>query len=164
VRIVLDYSRTSRQRAPFEAVDTGNIVAQVRDDLDSQLQKAGARLDIGELPVVKGDPRLLRGLFENLIDNSLKYHSDAPIEISVTAVRRGDTWVFTIEDNGVGISEEDSDEVFLMFARGSRTQDIPGVGIGLALCRKIVEYHAGRIWIDSSDEGGTKLVFTLPAD
>ena len=164
VRIVLDYSRTSGQRAPFEAVDTASIVAQVRDDLDSQLKKAGARLEIGELPTVKGDPRLLRGLFENLIDNSLKYHSDAPIEVSVSASRRGDSWVFTIEDNGIGVSEEDSDEVFLMFARGSRTQDIPGVGIGLALCRKIVEYHAGRIWIDSGDEGGTRIAFTLPAE
>ena len=164
VRIVLDYSRTRRQRAPFETVDLGEIAREVECELAHQIHKAGATFEVGKLPAVRGDRRLLKGLLENVFDNALKYPGDAPLAITVSSMRRGDAWVCLVQDTGRGVSEEDADEVFLMFARGSKTPSAPGVGIGLALCRKIVEYHGGRIWIDSGMDGGTKLFFTLPAE
>jgi signal transduction histidine kinase len=117
----------------------------------------------GVLPTIQGDQRLIKGLFENLLDNALKYRKGTP-HIEVSAEQRGQLWLCQVVDNGVGVPEEEGHEVFLMFARGSQSGSVPGVGIGLALCRKIVEYHGGRIWLDSGKGEGTTVSFTLPVD
>ncbi|GMV91484.1 MAG: hypothetical protein AMXMBFR82_12620 [Candidatus Hydrogenedentota bacterium] len=164
VQLVLDYSLTRRQRQPFSDIDLAQIAREVCAALEYRIQRAGARVTVGELPIVKGDPRLMRGVFENLVDNALKYHSDSPPSVEISASRKGDQWFCEIHDNGLGVSEEDADEIFLMFARGSHGQAARGVGIGLALCRKIVEYHGGHIWVDSRGEGGSTFFFSLPVE
>ena len=164
VQLVLDYSLTRRQRQPFKDIDLGEIARDVCASLDYRIQRAGATVTIGELPIVKGDRRLMRGVFENLIDNAVKYRSpDAP-RIEIAASRKGDQWFCEVHDNGLGVAEEDADEIFLMFARGSHGQKARGVGIGLALCRKIIEYHGGHIWVDSRGEGGSTFFFALPVE
>jgi len=164
VQLVLDYSLTRRQRQPFSDIDLGEIARAVCTSLDYRIQRAGATVTIGELPIVKGDRRLMRGVFENLIDNAVKYRSKEPPRIEIVASRKGDQWFCEVHDNGLGIAEEDADEIFLMFSRGSHGQSARGVGIGLALCRKIVEYHGGHIWVDSRGEGGSTFFFSLPVE
>ncbi len=164
VQLVLDYSLTRRQRKPFSDIDLGEVARSVCDALDYRIQRAGATVTIGELPIVSGDRRLMRGVFENLVDNALKYRSDAAPQIEIAATRKGDQWFCEVHDNGLGVSEEDADEIFLMFARGSHGPSARGVGIGLALCRKIIEYHGGHIWVDSRGEGGSTFFFALPID
>ncbi|MCL4218832.1 MAG: response regulator, partial [Candidatus Hydrogenedentes bacterium] len=149
VQIVLDYSRTQGQRKPFDDVELAEAVDEGKFELQGRLTSADAIVTKGELPQVKGDRRLLAGVFLNLLDNALKFRGSEAPRIHVDATRKGSLWLCSVKDNGAGIPEEDADEVFLMFARGSRSGNIPGVGIGLALCRKIIEHHGGRIWVDS---------------
>lgn len=162
VTLVLEYSLTRKQRAPFDDVDLAAICREACQRLDARIKKAGARVEIGELPVVKGDARLLAGLFENLLDNALKYRSERPLEIRINAVNKGDVWLCQVRDNGVGIAEEDFDEIVVMFERGGDEDSMQSPGIGLPLCRKIVEYHSGRLWADSGGEAGTTICFSLP--
>lgn len=164
VQLVLDYSLTRRQRKPFSDIDLGEIARSVCDALGYRIQRAGATVTIGELPLVSGDRRLMRAVFENLVDNALKYRSEASPQIEIAATRKGDQWFCEVHDNGLGVSEEDADEIFLMFSRGSHGESARGVGIGLALCRKIIEYHGGHIWVDSRGEGGSTFFFALPID
>lgn len=162
VTLVLEYSLTRRQRAPFDDVDLASICRDVCQRLDHCVQKSGARMEIGDLPIVKGDSRLLMGLFENLLDNALKYRSEQPLEIHVSATNKGEVWLCQVRDNGVGIAEEDFDEIVVMFERGDDEETTQRPGIGLPLCRKIVEYHGGRLWADSAGEAGTTICFSLP--
>jgi signal transduction histidine kinase len=164
VQLVLDYSLTRRQRQPFSDIDLGEVAREVCRALDYRIQRAGARVTVGELPIVKGDRRLMRGVFENLIDNALKYRTQSAPQIEIAASRKGDQWFCEVHDNGLGVSEEDADEIFLMFSRGSHGQAARGVGIGLALCRKIIEYHGGHIWVDSPGEGGSTFFFSIPVE
>lgn len=164
VQIVLDYSRTQGQRKPFDDVELAEAVDEGKFELQGRLTSADAIVTKGELPQVKGDRRLLAGVFLNLLDNALKFRGSEAPRIHVDATRKGSLWLCSVKDNGAGIPEEDADEVFLMFARGSRSGNIPGVGIGLALCRKIIEHHGGRIWVDSTAGEGSTVFFTLPAE
>lgn len=162
VTLVLEYSLTRRQRAPFEDVDLAAICRDACQRLNHRIKKAEARIEIGEMPVVKGDSRLLMGLLENLLDNALKYRSERPLEIQISATNKGEVWLCQVRDNGVGIAEEDFDEIVVMFERGEDEDPTQSPGIGLPLCRKIVEYHGGRLWADSAGDVGTTICFSLP--
>ncbi|NBM20591.1 hypothetical protein GUY61_34685 [Streptomyces sp. GC420] len=114
---------------------------------------------------MSGDPTALAMLWQNLIGNAVKFRrKDGPCRVEVDCVRDGDDWLFSVADNGIGIAPEFTDKVFVIFQRLHARDEYEGTGIGLALCRKIVEFHGGRIRLDAVPGGGTRVVFTLPAD
>jgi signal transduction histidine kinase len=145
-----------------EQVALGRLVDEVAADLRPSLEKAGATLEVGELPEVHGDPGQLRRVLQNLVGNALKFRSDAPPRIEVTAVRGSEEWVVTVRDNGLGVDPGDASRIFGMFARGRGRGAGDGAGIGLAVCRRIVEAHGGRIWVAPAEGGGSAFRFTVP--
>ncbi len=114
------------------------------------------------LPTVEGDPSLLGALFQNVVGNALKFRSDAPPRVEVSATQFDGEWSFRVADNGIGIDEAYAERVFVIFQRLHAKELYPGTGIGLALCKKIVEFHGGRIWIDTAAPHGTTVCWTLP--
>jgi signal transduction histidine kinase len=159
---LLAFSRIGRLTAGFTEVDLGQVLTEVKSQLEP---RAGADAEISwsDLPIVEGEDPLLTTLFVNLIGNSLKFRRpDAPPVIRVTAERDGDEWQITVRDNGIGIEAEFADKVFVIFQRLHARDAYEGTGIGLAIVKKIVEYHGGRIWLDLEVERGTSINFTLP--
>ena len=134
---------------------------EVCADLRVTLDDAGASLVVGELPEVDGDPRQLRRVLQNLVANAVKFRSERPPRIEVSADRGSREWVVSVRDNGIGIRREDVVHVFDMFSRV--TPNVDGTGIGLAICRRVVEAHGGRIWVEPAEDGGSVFRFTLPA-
>jgi len=143
-----------------ERVPLAELVADVVADLRPRLDDAHAAVAIGPLPEVDGDPQQLRRVLQNLLANAVKFRAEAPLRIEVSALRDSHEWVFTVRDNGIGVSPEQAGRIFGMFARADRERD--GTGIGLAVCRRIVEAHGGRIWVEPAAGGGSAFRFTLP--
>jgi two-component system, chemotaxis family, sensor kinase Cph1 len=152
---VLVYARAGELST--ERVALGDLMAEVTGDLRASLK--GATLEIGELPEIEGDPRQLRRVLQNLLGNAVKYRGAAPLRIEVSALRDSREWVVTVRDNGLGIDPDQTSRIFGMFTRAN--QKVEGVGIGLAVCRRIVEAHGGRIWVESAG-AGSAFRFTLP--
>jgi light-regulated signal transduction histidine kinase (bacteriophytochrome) len=118
----------------------------------------------GPLPTVHGDPSLLRTVFQNLIGNAIKFRrEDEAPRVELSAVRDGEFWRFRCTDNGIGIDAEYAERIFIIFQRLHPRSQYDGTGIGLAMCRKIVEYHGGTIWLKTDVDSGTTFEFTLPA-
>jgi signal transduction histidine kinase len=143
-----------------ERVALGRLAAEVAEDLGPSLEAACATLEIGELPEVDGDPMQLRRVLQNLVGNALKFRGEASPRVELSAVHGSRQWVVTVRDNGVGVDPDRASQVFEMFFRA--TDEADGVGIGLAVCRRIVEAHGGRIWVEPADGGGSAFRFTLP--
>jgi signal transduction histidine kinase len=143
-----------------ERVSLGRLAAEVAEDLRPGLVGAAARLEIGELPDVEGDPRQLRRVLQNLVANAVKFRGEAPPRVELSALRDSQEWVITVRDNGVGVDPDQATRIFEMFSRASKETD--GVGIGLAVSRRIVEAHGGRIWVEPAEGGGSAFRFTLP--
>jgi light-regulated signal transduction histidine kinase (bacteriophytochrome) len=120
-------------------------------------------IEVGELPVVLAEGPLLTAVFQNLLSNAIKFHGEQPPHITVTATMDGDHWRFAVADNGIGIAPDYADRIFVIFQRPHGKDAYPGTGIGLAMCRKIIEYHDGTIWLDTTYRDGTRFLFTLPA-
>jgi signal transduction histidine kinase len=155
---VLAYARAGElELAP---VALGTLMAEVAADLRPRLDEAGATLDVGELPEVRGDARQLRRLLQNLVANAVKFRGERPPRVKVSAHAGHEGWVVSVEDNGVGIAANDAARIFGMFARASG--DHEGTGIGLAVCRRVVEAHRGQIWVEPANGGGSVFRFTLP--
>ena len=133
---------------------------EVAEDLRPRLDEAGATLEVFELPEVRGDARQLRRLLQNLVANAVKFRGERPPCVKVSAQAGHEGWVVSVEDNGVGIAAHDAARIFGMFARASG--DHEGTGIGLAVCRRVVEAHAGQIWVEPANGGGSVFRFTLP--
>jgi signal transduction histidine kinase len=152
---VLVYARAGELST--ERVALGDLMAEVADDLRRSLE--GATLEVGELPEIEGDPRQLRRVLQNLLGNAVKYGGAAPLRIEVSALRDSREWVVTVRDNGLGVDPDQATRIFGMFSRAN--QEFDGVGIGLAVCRRIVEAHGGRIWVESAG-AGSAFRFTLP--
>nr|WP_297424391.1 ATP-binding protein [uncultured Actinotalea sp.] len=162
---LLSFSRVGRIGGEVGDVDMARALDQVRSDLEPVIEEAGARVEAPDLPVVQGEGPLLVQLLQNLVGNALKFrHPDRPPHVRITAERDGDCWEFACEDNGIGIDAQYADRVFVIFQRLHPKDVYEGTGIGLALCKKIVEYHGGHIWIDTSVTEGTRIRWTLPAD
>jgi signal transduction histidine kinase len=155
---VLLYARAGELST--ERVALGQLTAEVVDELRPRLERAGATVEIGELPEVDGDPRQLRRVLQNLLGNALKFRGEAPPRVEVSALRDSREWVVTVRDNGIGVSPDLAGRIFAMFSRAN--QEVAGVGIGLAVCRRIVEAHGGRIWVEAAAGGGSAFRFTLP--
>ncbi|HET8626691.1 MAG TPA: PAS domain S-box protein [Thermomicrobiales bacterium] len=162
IQDLLAYSRVGTRGRPFAPVDTAALVDGVLGDLGARLAETGGAVARGDLPVVVADPIQLRQVFQNLIDNALKYHGADPPRVALAAERAGAEWRFAVRDHGIGIAPAYAERVFGLFQRLHTQADYPGTGIGLALCRKIVARHGGRIWLDSAPGRGTTCFFTLP--
>jgi signal transduction histidine kinase len=155
---VLAYARAGELRLEPVALET--LMAEVATDLRPRLDETGATLDVGDLPEVRGDARQLRRLLQNLVANAVKFRGPDPPRIAVSARAGAEQWVITVADNGIGVPPDDHDRIFGMFTRAHRDRD--GTGIGLAVCRRVVEAHGGHIWVESDDGGGSAFRFTLP--
>lgn len=157
---LLNYSRVARSEEPFQRVDLEVVLAEAVANLEGAIRESDAKVEAGPLPALPGvRPQLLQ-LFQNLIGNALKFRGEAPPVIRIRATRGEHCWQFACEDNGIGIESQHFDRIFLVFQRLHR-QEYPGTGIGLALCKKIVELHGGRIWLTSKPGEGTTFYFTL---
>jgi PAS domain S-box-containing protein len=163
IRDLLEYSRVGTRPTTRATVDTKRIVAQALADLGAAVDESDAQIAAADLPVVWGDPSQLTQLFLNLIGNAIKYRRPrVRPQIQIAATRHGARWHFSVSDNGIGITPEYAERVFVIFQRLHTHSEYAGTGIGLAICKKIVERHSGRIWLDATPGGGTTFFFTLP--
>jgi PAS domain S-box-containing protein len=160
---LLRYSRTGRAGLRTQSVDTGELVRETLSSLDAALRDAGADVEVGALPVVEADRAALAQLFGNLLSNALKFSDGRrPPRVDVSATPDDGAWRFEVADNGLGIDPADAERVFGMFERLHAEDQYGGTGIGLAICKQIVERHGGRIWCEPRPAGGTSFLFTLP--
>ncbi|NDY42243.1 PAS domain S-box protein, partial [Dissulfurirhabdus thermomarina] len=161
IQDLLAYSRVDAARAHPEPVDCERVLGQVLEALDGSIRESGARVTHDPLPRVTGDPSLLFQLFQNLISNAIKFRGEAPPRVHVSAAREDGRWVFSVADNGIGIAPKDFDRIFDIFQRLHPRRKYPGTGIGLSTCKKIVDLHGGRIWVESEPGRGATFRFTL---
>jgi len=159
---LLAFSRVGRTSEGFEPVACDDVLDRALANLDGMVTEAGATLVRRPLPLVAGDPTLLVALFQNLLGNAVKFRGSEPPCIEIGAEADGDEWSFRFADNGIGIDEAHAERVFVIFQRLHSKERYPGTGIGLALCKKIVEFHGGRIWLDAGIGTGVAVRFTLP--
>ena len=160
VEDLLQFSRLETEARAFEACDCNSLVEEAAKSLLAAVEESEARIEREGLPTVLGDRAQLVQLLQNLLANAVKFRGDAAPQIHISAERKGDEWVFSVEDNGIGIDPRHSQEIFKLFHR--LQPELPGTGIGLALCQRIVERHGGRIWVDSHPGRGSTFFFTLP--
>jgi PAS domain S-box-containing protein len=160
---ILEYSRLGREERALEPVDLTVAVGQALADLDSAIKKAGAEIAVDKLPVVKASPSDIGRLLENLIGNAVKFHKASSPKVRVFAERAGAEWKIGVRDEGIGIPAEYVREIFEPFRRLHHRGEFEGSGLGLAICKRIVELHRGRIWVESEAGKGSTFFFTLPA-
>jgi signal transduction histidine kinase/CheY-like chemotaxis protein len=159
---LLQYSRINTRGADFQPVPCQESLAVALSVLDEAIARAGAVVTREELPVIQGDPAQIQTLFHQLIANALTFHSPDPPRVHVRAERSGGEWVFAVRDNGIGIDPKYAQRIFEIFQRLHTQAERPGVGVGLALAKRIVERHGGRIWVESEPGKGATFFFTLP--
>lgn len=162
IKCLLDYSRIGKNRQRV-TVDCNKILRQVYDDLGSTIQEMNASIEIDALPILKGFEIELRLLFQNLLTNAIKFRKKgiSPL-INISAKKMENDWVFSIRDNGIGIDDAHKEKIFVIFQRLHGRNEYEGTGIGLAHCRKIVELHGGKIWVESTLHQGSTFYFTIP--
>lgn len=161
VHALLEYSRVGSQGRPFEAVDLGVLMERVVRSFASTLHTTGGEVTYDELPTVDGDPVQLAQLFQNLIQNALKFHGEAPPRVCIEARAEGSAWRVAVIDHGIGIDPEQAERVFQMFQRLHPIGTYEGSGMGLAITKRIVERHGGRVWFEATPGGGTTFFVTL---
>ncbi len=166
-RLIEDLLRLSRVETtakPLVPTDAGEVVADALRLVETPIREAGATVTVGPLPMVMADAAQLGQVFTNLVGNALKYRrSEVPLGVRISAERTGRFWRFAVEDNGIGIEAEYFDRIFVIFQRLHTREEYEGTGIGLAVVRKIVERHGGRVWVESTPGQGSTFFFTLPA-
>jgi signal transduction histidine kinase len=160
---LLAFSRVGRTAQRREPVSCAVLLAQAWANLAADVRRTHATIEVGELPVVLGEASLLTAVFQNLVNNALKFRADEQPRVMVSVRRDGDFWLFSFNDNGIGIEPEYAERIFVIFQRLHDKASYPGTGIGLAMVRKIIEYHGGRIWLDTTITAGARFWFTLPA-
>lgn len=159
---LLAFSRVSTRGKPFEETDTGILMEQTLRNLKIQIEENGAEVTCGPLPAVVADASQLSQVLQNLISNAIKFHGSEPPRVHVAARQDGNEWVFSVKDNGIGIEPRHFDRIFVIFQRLHSKAEYPGTGIGLAICKRIVERHGGRIWVSSEPGEGSTFFFTIP--
>lgn len=161
---LLRFSRLGTDPKVFEEVSLEEVYNEALANLRIMIEETGAKVEARGLPVVQGDPRQLTQLFQNLIGNAVKFRKPGqPPRVEVLAEREGDCWRVSVRDNGIGMDPRFSDRVFVLFQRLHTREEYEGTGLGLAICKKIVERHGGRIWVESKEGEGAVFFFTLPA-
>jgi chemotaxis family two-component system sensor kinase Cph1 len=157
---LLAFSRVQTREEEFESRPVEAVLDEARDNLAVAIEESDATITHDDLPTLPVDAHQLRQLFQNLLDNAISYAGDEPPRVHVGATERGDHWEFAVADEGVGIPEAEQDRIFDIFMRGAGTEE-GGSGIGLAICKRVVENHGGRIWVESEEGEGTTFRFTL---
>jgi PAS domain S-box-containing protein len=161
IRDLLSYSRVDARSRPFTQIPFVEIVNDALTLLDSSIHDSGAQVTWDTLPVIMGDRSQLVQLVQNLIGNGLNYRGDQPPRIHVSAERRGAEWMFSVRDNGIGIDPKYHEQIFEIFKRLHDQKEYPGTGIGLAVCRRVVNRHGGKIWVESEPGHGSTFCFTI---
>lgn len=159
---LLNYSRIGAEPVEHAPVDCGSIVREVLSNLESSVEECGGKIECDPLPLVMGDRVQLFQLFQNLLVNAVKYRSEKPPEVHIQSKQEKGQWLFSIQDNGIGIKPEYFEKIFVIFQRLHRKDQYTGTGIGLAVCKKVVEQHGGKIWLDSTPNVGSTFYFSLP--
>lgn len=162
VDAVLSYARVDSRGEDFTAVDLADVLEEVKGGLWKEITCARAEISNDPLPVVEADLSQIQQLLQNLMSNALKFNDTIPAKIHVGVIERVDEWQISVRDEGIGLDPEAADRVFVMFQRLHTESEYPGSGIGLAICKRIVERHGGRIWVESEPKRGAKFIFTLP--
>ncbi|MFZ2197583.1 MAG: ATP-binding protein, partial [Thermodesulfovibrionales bacterium] len=158
---ILAYSRVGTRAGEFSDVDLEPVLRQATENLYASIEENGAVVTHGSLPVVKADQSQMILLLQNLIGNALKFTAGPP-RVHVSSVKQGSEWVFSVQDNGIGIDPEQFDRLFVLFQRLHTEEEYPGTGVGLAICKKIVDRHGGRMWVESGPGQGSQFFFTIP--
>jgi PAS domain S-box-containing protein len=163
IKDLLEYSRVGTKKSKeFKPTDCSLILNKVISNLQSAIEESGAKVTNTILPTVMADAMQLSSLFQNLVGNAIKFRGAEAPKIHISARRRGDEWLFSVRDNGIGIDPKFTDSIFAVFQRLHSSDEYPGTGIGLAICKKIVERHGGRIWVESQPGKGATFYFTIP--
>jgi signal transduction histidine kinase len=160
---LLAFSRVGRSGTPCESVDCNAVMEEVLQSLTAAREESGAVVTCDPLPAVWADHVLISHVFQNLIGNAIKFRKEAPPEIKVCAETSGVDCLFSIADNGIGIAPGDAENIFVVFQRLHARTEYPGNGIGLAICKKIIERYGGKIWMEGAVGQGSTFKFTLPA-
>lgn len=159
---LLEYSRVSTRGGNFDQFDCNRMINNVILYLKQRIDECGATLVVDQLPVISGDMSQIERVFMNLISNSLKYKGSQQPIIHISAVQKKNTWLFSVRDNGIGIDPKYKEKVFIIFQRLHSRTEYSGTGIGLAVCKRIIERHSGEIWFESEVGKGTTFYFTIP--
>jgi PAS domain S-box-containing protein len=162
INALLDYSRLNLRDQPSEPVDCQTVCQLALANLKVPIQESGAIVTVDALPHVQGNEAQLLRLFQNLLANAVKFRGPDQPRINVSASRQDNEWHFAVRDNGIGIDPRHFKRLFVLFQRLHAASEYPGTGLGLAICKKIVEQHGGRIWVESAPGHGATFYFTLP--
>lgn len=162
IQDLLRYSRVGSRELTVELVDSAEVLDEAIVGLGPAIADSKARVTRGDLPHVYADRVQLGQLFQNLVANAIKFHGAAAPRVELGAERASGAWIFSVKDNGIGIPPDQMDRIFRVFQRLHSQSEYPGSGIGLAICKRIVERHGGRIWMDSTPGTGTTFFFTIP--
>ncbi len=162
IQDLLAFSRVGRTEGASANLDCNEVMEGVLQTLAAAIQESGAVISHPNLPAVWADRTQMAQLFQNLIGNAIKFRGKEPLAISVQAERKNENWLFSVKDNGIGIAPEYADNIFVVFQRLHTRTEYPGNGIGLAICKKIVERCGGKIWVESQPGAGATFKFTLP--
>jgi len=159
---LLAFSRAARAVPELTLVDVSESIAAARSNLEAALTESGGDIVWGEMPRIQADASQLVQLFQNLIGNAIKFHGDEPPHVEISAARQAAGWLFSVCDRGIGIEAAHAERVFEVFQRLHTREEYPGTGVGLALCRKVVERLGGTIWVESESGQGSSFLFTVP--
>jgi light-regulated signal transduction histidine kinase (bacteriophytochrome) len=158
---LLGFSRIGNNGTELKATDCNPLLEAALLNLAAAIQESGARIVRDRMPTVLANGPQLQQVFQNLIGNAMKFRGSEPPAIKISAEQKNEEWIFAISDNGIGIAAEEAKTVFVMFQRLHNREKYAGSGIGLAICKKVIERQGGRIWLESPPQGGTTFKFTL---
>jgi light-regulated signal transduction histidine kinase (bacteriophytochrome) len=161
---LLQFSRVQTQGNQFEETDLNGVYQEAVDNLKVAIEESGGEISAEQLPTLAVDASQIMRLLQNLIGNALKFRGEAAPRIHLGVEQVNGEWQFSVRDNGIGMAEEDLDRIFTIFQRLHTREHYPGSGIGLAVCKRIVERHGGHIWAESKPAEGSTFHFTLPLD
>lgn len=162
IKDLLQFSRIGRRGTERTQTDCNSVVQQVVRNLEGAIQESGALITYDDLPTVLADSSELLQVFQNLIGNAIKFRGPEPPLIRLHADKQGTEWQFAVSDNGIGIAQEHVEMIFIVFKRLHTRAEYAGNGIGLSICKKIIEHHGGSIWVESELGRGATFKFTLP--
>jgi len=162
IKDLLEYSQIGAKEIHWKPMESELAVTQALANLKTAIEESSAIVTYETLPRIIGDSSQISSLFQNLIGNAIKYRKEEPPKIHISAERKGDKWLFSVNDNGIGIDPNNSDRIFVVFQRLHTREEYEGTGIGLAICKRIVERHKGNIWIESEPGKGSTFYFTIP--
>ena len=164
IKELLDFSRVGRDEKDFEKIDLDDLLKEVIFEFHQSIEDTAAKILYPSLPIIYGERFRIKQLFHNLISNSLKFRSEKQPIIEIGCFELLNAWEFSVRDNGIGIDKKYFSKIFKVFQRLYTKEQYPGTGIGLAMCKKIVESHGGRMWLDSNKDSGAVFFFTLPKE